>query len=214
MNNKKFILTVISALTLLSASTSAFAKEFSYDYIQAGIGTSNHTAYDREHYVATSKSINNNISAIGTIYYLYGDWNASGNRKEQKVDAYALEGVYHKQVAPNTDLLTSIQYSHSSFKLNCTPTTGVCYTYSDASPSFDHYSLGAGLKHKIQNDVEVEGRYSLVKTKWTSATSTTRQASLSLMKEIFNKTSIGVEYAWGLSGSEIDHYGVFIRKNF
>jgi hypothetical protein len=34
------------------------------------------------------------------------------------------------------------------------------------------------------------------------------------MKEIFDKASIGVEYAWGLSGSEIDHYGVFIRKNF
>jgi hypothetical protein len=169
---------------------------------------------DPNYSVATSKSVNNNISAIGTIYYLYGDWNASGNRKEQKVDAYGLEGVYHKQVAPDTDLLASAQYSHSNFELRCTPTTGVCYTYSDASPSFDHYGVGVGLKHKIQNDIEVEGQYNLTKTKWTSATSTTRQTSLSLMKEIFDKASIGVEYAWGLSGSEIDHYGVFIRKNF
>jgi len=211
--NKRFALVVISTLTLLVASTRAIA-EFSYDYVQAGIGTSNHTAYDREYYVATSKSVNKNISVGGAIYYYYGDWNASGNRKEQRVNMYGLEGVYHKQVAPDTDLLASAQYSHSNFELRCTPTTGVCYTYSDASPSFDHYGLGIGLRHKIKDDIEVEGRYNRTKTGWTRATSTTGQVSLSLMKEVFDKTSIGVGYAWGLDGFEIDHYGVFIRKDF
>ena len=211
--NKRFALVVISTLTLLLASTRAIA-EFSYDYVQAGIGTSNNTAYDGEYYVTTSKSVNKNISVGGAIYYFYGDWNASGNRKEQRVNMYGLEGVYHKQVAPDTDLLASAQYSHSSFKLSCTPTTGVCGTYSDATPGFDHYGLGIGLRHKIKDDIEVEGRYNRTKTGWTRATSTTGQVSLSLMKEVFDKTSIGVGYAWGLDGVEIDHYGVFARRSF
>jgi hypothetical protein len=211
--NKRFALVVISTLTLLLASTRAIA-EFSYDYVQAGIGTSTHKAYDKEYYAAISKPINKNISVEGAISYLYGDWNDPGQYEEQRVNMYSLKGVYHKQVTPDTDLLASAQYAHSSFKLSCTPTTGTCGTYSDATPGFDHYGLGIGFRHKIQNDIEMEGRYNRTKTRWTRATSTTGQASLSLMKEVFDKTSIGIEYAWGLDGVEINHYGVFIRKDF
>jgi len=213
MNVKGFTLVVISTLSLLVASTNAIA-EFNYDYIQAGIGTSDHTAYDKEYHLAISKPVMKDISVVGAIYYLYGDWNTSGNRKEQRVNMYGLEGVYHKQVAPDTDLLASAQYAHSSFKLGCTPTTGTCGTYSDASPSFDHYGLSIGFRHKIQNDIEMNGRYNRTKTRWTSATSTTGQAGLSLMKEVFDKTSIGVEYAWGLNANGIDHYGLFVRRSF
>jgi len=213
MNVKGFTLVVISTLSLLVASTNAIA-EFNYDYIQAGIGTSSYKAYDKEYYLAISKPVKKDISVVGTIYYLYGDWNDPGEYEEQRVNAYSLEGIYHKQATPDTDLTASAQYSHSSYKLSCTPTTGTCGTYSDASPSFDHYGLSIGFRHKIQNDIEMNGRYNRTKTRWTSATSTTGQAGLSLMKEVFDKTSIGVEYAWGLNANGIDHYGLFVRRSF
>ena len=213
MNVKRFTLVVISTLSLLVTSTNAIA-EFNYDYIQAGIGTSNYKAYDKEYYLAISKPVKKDISVVGTIYYLYGDWNDPGEYEEQRVNAYSLEGVYHKQATPDTDLLASAQYAHSSYKLSCTPTTGTCGTYSDASPSFDHYSFTAGFVHKIKDDIEAKGEYSLTSTKWTSSAAISRQANLSLMKEVFDKTSIGVEYAWGLNANGIDHYGLFIRRSF
>jgi hypothetical protein len=214
MNNQRYVFTAIVTLALLATSTYSTAKEFSYDYAQVGIGTGTYKSYDDEYYILASKPINNNISVKGTLSYFYGDWNDPGEYEEQRVNGYSLEGVYHKNLTSTTDILASAKVAHTDFKLVCTPTTGVCGTYSDATPSFNHYIAAIGARHNIKDGVEIEGRYSFIRTKWTSSTSTARQASLSLMKEVFDKTSIGVEYAWGLTGTRIDHYGLLIRKNF
>ena len=205
---------IIITLLALSASNVAYSEGFNYDYIQAGIGKGSYKSYDREYYVGISKPINNNISVRGSLYYLYGDWNDPGEYEEQSVNAYSLEGTYHKEVTPFTDLLASAGYARSHYKLTCTPTTGTCGTYSDATPDFGHSIVTAGIRHKTRNNIEIEGSYSFVKTTWTSATNTSRQAKVSLIKEVIDNTSVGVEYTWGLTGIGIDHYGVFVRKYF
>jgi len=45
-----------------------------------------------------TKSINNDFSVKGRFTYLYGDWNDPGEYEEQSVNAYSLEGMYHKEV--------------------------------------------------------------------------------------------------------------------
>jgi hypothetical protein len=203
---------ILSTFLALSISNVAYSEGFNYDYIQVGIGTTNSKHYDREYYVGISKPINNNISVRGNLYYLYGDWNDPGEYEELSVNAYSLEGIYHKEVTPSTDFLASVGYARSHFKITCTPTTGTCGTYSNPTEEFGHHIASVGVKHKTENNIEIEGSYSAVRTSWTSgATNTERQSKISLMKEVFDKTSIGVER---LNSKAKNHYGLFARKYF
>ena len=213
-NQKQFMLAVITTITLLTMSSSTLAKEFSYDYIQVGVGTGSYKSYDDEYYILASKSIDDNFSVRGSLIYYYGDWNDPGEYEEQRVNGYSLEGVYHTKLTTDTDLLTSVQFSHTDYKLSCTPTTGVCGTYSDDTPSFDHYTVRVGARHNIEPDIEIEGQYNFIKSDWTNSSTMSRQARVTLMKEVFDKTSVGAEYTWGLTGAKIDHYGLFVRKSF
>lgn len=205
--NKALLATLLS----LCASNIAYSEGLNYDYIQAGIGTTDSKHYDKEYYIEMSKPINNGLSVKGRFTYLYGDWNDPGEYEEQSVNAYSLEGIYHKEVTPSTDFLASVGYARSHFKQTCTPTTGTCGTYSDSSPEFGHHISSVGIKHKTENNIEIEGTYSAVRTSWTSATNTERQSKISLMKEVFDKTSIGIER---LNSKSKDHYGLLIRKYF
>ena len=214
MNTKKLMLVVISAIILLITSPATLAKEFNYDYVQLGVGTGSYKSYDDEYYILASKSIDDNISVRGSLIYYYGDWNDPGEYEEQRVNGYSLEGVYHTKLTTDTDLLTSVQFSHTDYKLSCTPTTGVCGTYSDDTPSFDHYTVRVGARHNIEPDIEIEGQYNFIKSHWTNSSTMSRQARVTLMKEVFDKTSVGAEYTWGLTGAKIDHYGLFVRKSF
>jgi len=196
--------------------TSANAEGFNYDYAQVGIGTTSHTNFDREYYVEASKSINNNIAVIGGLAYSYGDWNDPGEYEEQRANSYYLEGVYHKSVTPITDLVASAQYVHSDYKRTCTPTSGSCGVYSDSTPSYDFYIANLGARHKVTDDIEVEGQYKYIKRDGGNVIN--RQAKLDLVKAVTKKISVGAEYTWDLNkasvNTKVNRYGVFVRRSF
>ena len=196
--------------------TSVNAEGFNYDYAQVGIGTSSYKSFDKEYYVEASKSINNNIAVIGGLAYSYGDWNDPGEYEEQRANSYYLEGVYHKSVTPITDLVASAQYVHSDYKRTCTPTSGSCGVYSDSTPSYDFYIANLGARHKVTDDIEVEGQYKYIKRDGGNVIN--RQAKLDLVKAVTKKISVGVEYTWDLNkasvNTKVNHYGVFVRRSF
>jgi hypothetical protein len=201
---------------LIMLGTSANAEEFNYDYAQVGIGTSNYKSYDKEYYVEASKSINDNIAVIGGLGYTYGDWNDPGEYEEQRANIYYLEGVYHKDITPTTDLVASAQYLRFDYRRSCTPTSGSCGVYADSTPSYDFYIANLGARHKVTDDIEVEGQYKYIKRDGGNVIN--RQAKLDLVKAVTKTISVGAEYTWDLNKAavnvKVNHYGVFVRRSF
>ena len=207
-------LTTTYILIILGAT--ANAEGFNYDYAQVGIGTSNYKSYDKEYYVEASKSINNNIAVIGGLGYTYGDWNDPGEYEEQRTNIYYLEGVYHKDITPTTDLVASAQYVRFDYRRSCTPTSGSCTVYADSTPSYDFYIANLGARHKVTDDIEVEGQYKYIKRDGGNVIN--RQAKLDLVKAVTKTISVGAEYTWDLNKAsvnvKVNHYGVFVRRSF
>ena len=201
---------------LIMLGTTANAEGFNYDYAQVGIGTSNYKSYDKEYYVEASKSINDNIAVIGGLGYTYGDWNDPGEYEEQRANIYYLEGVYHKDITPTTDLVASAQYVRFEYRLSCTPTSGSCGVYADSAPSYDFYIANLGARHKVTDDIEVEGQYKYIKRDGGNVIN--RQAKLDLVKAVTKTISVGAEYTWDLNKAavnvKVNHYGVFVRRSF
>lgn len=201
---------------LIMLGTTANAEGFNYDYAQVGIGTSNYKSYDKEYYVEASKSINDNIAVIGGLGYTYGDWNDPGEYEEQRANSYYLEGVYHKDITPTTDLVASAQYVRFEYRLSCTPTSGSCGVYADSTPSYDFYIANLGARHKVTDDIEVEGQYKYIKRDGGNVIN--RQAKLDLVKAVTKTISVGAEYTWDLNKAavnvKVNHYGVFVRRSF
>ncbi len=201
---------------LIMLGTTANAEGFNYDYAQVGIGTSNYKSYDKEYYVEASKSINDNIAVIGGLGYTYGDWNDPGEYEEQRANIYYLEGVYHKDITPTTDLVASAQYLRFDYRRSCTPTSGSCGVYADSTPSYDFYIANLGARHKVTDDIEVEGQYKYIKRDGGNVIN--RQAKLDLVKAVTKTISVGAEYTWDLNKAavnvKVNHYGVFVRRSF
>ena len=199
-----------AALISIILCTTVNAEGFNYDYAQVGIGTANSNGYDKEYYVEASKSINNNIAIAGGLAYSYGDWVTPFAYLEKRVSSYYLESLYHKDITPNTNLLASVEYAHSDYKYNCTEISGeYCYVIH---PSSTYYIANLGARHKVTNDIEVEGQYKYSKTKGVNFKMT--QAKLALVKTVTKKISVGVEHTRGLSNTGFKRYGVFVRRSF
>jgi hypothetical protein len=208
----KIILTTLFALGI---SNVAYSEGFNYDYIQAGIGTSNSKHIDKEYYVTVSKPVNNNFSVKGKFKYSFGDWDDPGEHEEQKINSYYLEGIYNNSIGSSTDLLASLEYLKSNYDLSCVTNAGVdCgSSYSNGtSPSYDYTTAKLGVRHKIDDKLEIEGLYKA--TKVSGSSSLAKQLKVSATREINTKLSLGLEYDLGIGSVRTDYYGVFIRKNF
>ena len=204
-------ITVVFATTI---SLPAISEGFNYNYLQVGIGTSNSKFYDNEYYLSASRSVNNNFSIRGEVNLLSGDWNDPGEHETQDIDTYALDLVYNNPISTDTDLVASLGYAHLKYDKSCTNSNGSSCNSSystGTSPDYEHTIYKLGLRHKLSDEIELEGSY---KRSNVDTGATVKQLVISGSKKINENISLGLESDIGLSSYTTNHYGVFIRRSF
>ena len=202
------------SIFLFFLSFNSIASGLSYDYIQYEIGSTNSKHFQDVYSIDVSKSIADNYAIKGGLSYLYGDWNDPGQYEEERVKSFILEATYHRDINPRTDITASFQYVNSNYEFDCwrTSDNSSCNSsYTNDRPKYDYYIPILGLRHLLDNDVEIEGRYKYIKTEGLS--NKVRQSQLLISKPIMENISLGAEYTWGHSNTT-DFYGVFLRQDF
>jgi len=205
------ILTLILSLTV---SLFSYSKEFSYDFIDIEVSHSESKWTDDLYSILISKSITDNFSVEGVMGYHYGDWNDPLEYEEQKVKDFGIEGIYHFSLNEKTDVLTSLQYGHSVYEKKCTSGTTDCTSsYSDSTPEVKYYIPKLGLRYQLNDDIELEGEYQLIKIE--SSSTLVDLFKIYSMRKINKDTSLGFTHSWNLrNGSDFNVYGLILRQNF
>jgi len=201
---------LISILSFL-LSVNSIASGLNYDFIQYEVGSTDSKHIQNVYSIDISKSIADNYAMKGVFSYFYGDWRDPGEYEEGIHKNFILEATYHRDINPRTDITASFQYLHSKYKhkgcnSSCTPNSK--YTIDSR---YHYYIPILGLRHLLDNNVEIEGRYKYIKREGLSTK--TRQSQLLISKPIMENISLGAEYTWGLSNTT-DLYGVFLRQDF
>ncbi len=208
--NKQILIT-ISFFYLFSAT--AIAKEFSYDYVEISAGTTNSKHYDNLYSISISKPISENLSLKGRVESYYGDWNDPGEYEELEMDGYSVGAEYNNTINLSTDFIASAEYVRHNYKQTCTPTTGTCGTYSDATPSFNFVITRVGVRKNISEKTNME--VSLKNNRLSGASSvSSNQLSLRVDRDISDEYSIGLGYDLGLGSLSTNFYGVILRRYF
>jgi len=208
MKNKLFIITIF--LTLLGNASNA--ENFNYDYIELKVGTTNSDATEKEIYAVASKSMNDNISFRGGLYYFTGDWTTSSNYREQDGKGFYLESVFNTGITSNTDLVISAGYSFYSIEAAYSQISGVVSSSSNTNVDTNIYSASIGIKQKITDSIEMEAHYRSIDVE--KGTSSFTQGNLILINELSENTSIGIDYSWNITLSDFNRTGLFIRRQF
>jgi hypothetical protein len=208
MKNKLFIITIF--LTLLGNASNA--ENFNYDYIELKVGTTNSDATEKEIYAVASKSMNDNISFRGGLYYFTGDWTTSNNYREQDGKGFYLESVFNTGITSNTDLVISAGYSFYSIEAAYSQISGVVSSSSNTNVDTNIYSASIGIKQKITDSIEMEAHYRSIDVE--KGTSSFTQGNLILINELSENTSIGIDYSWNITLSDFNRTGLFIRRQF
>ena len=209
MKNKLFIITIF--LTLLGNASNA--ENFNYDYIELKVGTTNSDATEKEIYAVASKSMNDNISFRGGLYYFTGDWTTSRNYREQDGKGFYLESVFNTGITSNTDLVISAGYSFYSIEATYKQIPGIRFSSnSNTNVDTNIYSASIGIKQKITDSIEMEAHYRSIDVE--KGTSSFTQGNLILINELSENTSIGIDYSWNITLSDFNRTGLFIRRQF
>ena len=208
MKNKLYIITIF--LTLLGNASNA--ENFNYDYIELKVGTTNSDATEKEIYAVASKSMNDNISFRGGLYYFTGDWTTSSNYREQDGKGFYLESVFNTGITSNTDLVISAGYSFYSIEAAYSQISGVVSSSSNTNVDTNIYSASIGIKQKITDSIEMEAHYRSIDVE--KGTSSFTQGNLILINELSENTSIGIDYSWNITLSDFIRTGLFIRRQF
>ncbi|MDC0109612.1 hypothetical protein OAI56_05045 [Amylibacter sp.] len=208
MKNKLYIITIF--LTLLGNASNA--ENFNYDYIELKVGTTNSDATEKEIYAVASKSMNDNISFRGGLYYFTGDWTTSSNYREQDGKGFYLESVFNTGITSNTDLVISAGYSFYSIEAAYSQISGVVSSSSNTNVDTNIYSASIGIKQKITDSIEMEAHYRSIDVE--KGTSSFTQGNLILINELSENTSIGIDYSWNITLSDFNGTGLFIRRQF
>jgi len=209
MKNKLFIITIF--LTLLGNASNA--ENFNYDYIELKVGTTNSDATEKEIYAVASKSMNDNISFRGGLYYFTGDWTTSNNYREQDGKGFYLESVFNTGITSNTDLVISAGYSFYSVEATYKRIPGIRFSSnSNTNVDTNIYSASIGIKQKITDSIEMEAHYRSIDVE--KGTSSFTQGNLILINELSENTSIGIDYSWNITLSDFNRTGLFIRRQF
>lgn len=206
-----FKLTIISIILAFLGNISN-ADNFSYDYIDIKIGTTNSDAQEKEVYLGASKSLNDNFSLRGGLYYQYGDWTKLGKYREQVGTGLYFDIVFNKEITSNTDLIISSGYSYFNAKAICTPTTGACSASTNATYQIDIFTATLGLKQKLSDSIDIEALYRFIDVE--GSTTNVDQGNLILTKQISNNNSVGIDYSWNTTGADFNRTGIFLRRDF
>ena len=196
MKNKLFIITIF--LTLLGNASNA--ENFNYDYIQANAGITSSTAIDRNLGISLSKSIHSNVALRANVTHRHGEWVASGSQRKQTGKRLALEGIYHRGIGANTDVLVTLGYSYEDTK-----TTNI------SSSKLESHAASLGIRQSLTDTIEGEIHYALMNSE---SNSSIRQVYTSLMFKISTNMSIGAKYMRNITGADFNQTGIIIRRKF
>ena len=208
MKNKLFIITIF--LTLLGNVSNA--ENFNYDYIEFKVGTTNSDATEKEIYAVASKSINENISFRGGLYYYTGDWTTSSNFRKQVGKGFYLDSVYNAGITSKTDLVISAGYSFYSIEASSKQISGVISSNTNTNVDTNIYHASIGIRQKILDSIEMEAHYRGIDVE--KSTSSVTQGNLILMNKLSKNTSIGIDYSWNINSSDFNRTVLFLRRKF
>ena len=196
MKNKLFIITIF--LTLLGNASNA--ENFNYDYIQANAGITSSTAIDRNLGISLSKSMHSNVALRANVNHRHGEWVASGSQRKQTGKRLELEGIYHRGIGANTDVLVTLGYSYEDTK-----TTNI------SSSKLEYHAAGLGIRQSLTDAIEGEIQYVLMNSE---SNSSIRQVYTNLMFKISTNMSIGAKYMRNMTGADFNQTGIIIRRKF
>ena len=208
MKNKLFIITIF--LTLLGNASNA--ENFNYDYIEFKVGTTNSDATEKEIYAVASRSINENISFRGGLYYYTGDWTTSSNFRKQVGKGFYLDSVYNAGITSKTDLVISAGYSFYSIEASSKQISGVISSNTNTNVDTNIYHASIGIRQKILDRIEMEAHYRGIDVE--KSTSSVTQGNLILMNKLSKNTSIGIDYSWNINSSDFNRTVLFLRRKF
>ena len=208
MKNKLFIITML--LTLLGNASNA--ENFNYDYIELKVGSTNSDATEKEIYAVASKSMNENVSFRGGLYYYTGDWTTSSNYREQVGKGFYLDSVYNTGITSNTDLVISAGYSFYSIEASSKQISGVISSNTNTNVDTNIYHASIGIRQKILDSIEMEAHYRGIDVE--KSTSSVTQGNLILMNKLSKNTSIGIDYSWNINSSDFNRTVLFLRRKF
>ena len=198
VNGMKKLLAMVISLTLINSYVSA--EGFNYDYIVVNAGTTSSTAIDRKLGIGLSKSIHSNVALRANVNYRQGKWIANGSIREQTGISLDLEGIYHRDIGVNTDVLVTLGYSYEDTK-----TTNI------SSSKLESHAASLGIRQSLTDTIEGEIHYALMNSE---SNSSIRQVYTSLMFKISTNMSIGAKYMRNMTGADFNQTGIIIRRKF
>ena len=194
----KKLLAMVISLTLINSYVSA--EGFNYDYIQANAGTTSSTAIDRNLGISLSKSFHSNVALRANVNHRHGEWVASGSQRKQTGKRLELEGIYHRDIGANTDILLTLGYSYEDTK-----TTNI------SSYKLEAHAASFGIRQSLTDTIEGEIQYALMNSE---SNSSIRQVYTNLMFKISSNMSIGAKYMRNMTGADFNQTGIIIRRKF
>jgi len=138
----------ITTLALCSI-TGAYANNFSYNYAQAGYSFINDFDVDQGIKISGSYDVTYNINVLGS--YFISTSSDSKQADDVDLDVYTLGVGYHADISDATDVLAEI----GLFNTNADVKVGGITVNTDNSG----YTLSAGVRHKLQDNIEVLARF-------------------------------------------------------
>ena len=194
----KKLLAMVISLTLISTYVSA--EGFNYDYIVANAGTTSSTAIDRNLGISLSKSFHSNVALRANVNHRHGEWVASGSQRKQTGKRLELEGIYHRGIGANTDVLVTLGYSYEDTK-----TTNI------SSYKLEAHAASLGIRQSLTDTIEGEIQYALMNSE---SNSSIQQVYTNLMFKISSNMSIGAKYMRNITGADFNQTGIIIRRKF
>lgn len=143
------ISTLSGALALGALTNTAKADtNFSYNYAEVGYSFINDADIDQAVKFSASYDINYNVNLLGS--YFMSTSSDSPRADDVDINAYALGIGYHADISDSTDVLAEIGLFNSDADVR----VGNVTVNSDNSG----YTLSAGLRHRLQEKIEVQAR--------------------------------------------------------
>lgn len=183
----------ISLLALSSSMTSVHANNFKYNYAQIGYTFINDFKIDQGVKVSGSYDVGYNVNILGS-YFLS---TSSESNTDIDLNVYTLGLGYHADMSDATDVIAEIGLFNTSAdaKVN-----NITITNDDSG-----YTLSAGVRHKLQEKIEVLARFDHRNSDNTTDTTFT----LGGRYHINLRWSVGVDFNTGADDGEESVTGNF-----
>jgi len=134
-----------SSLLVLITANSAQANNFNYNYVELGYAAINDSEIEGGVIVSGSYDIKENINIVGDVFV-----STSSDSGNVDVDSYRLGVGYHMPLSNQTDVLAEAGLFNASAEASG---GGITINRDDSG-----YQLSAGVRHKLAENIELQGR--------------------------------------------------------